>query len=68
MYDLEMFSSRTPDGMLDAPLFDRFFLDPAPGAAVVDSSERRAERSSFASPSDVVAAEEDEREEVVRRQ
>lgn len=54
--------------MLDAPLFDRFFLDPAPGAAVVESSERRAERSSFASPSDVVTAEEDEREEVVRRQ
>ena len=52
--------------MLDAPLFGRFVLEPAPGAAVVDSSERRAERSWFASPSDVVAAEEDEREAVVR--
>jgi hypothetical protein len=61
-----MFSSRTPDGMLEAPLFDRFFLDPEPDAASAESPERRAERSSFASPSEVAAAEEDG--EVVRRQ
>jgi len=61
-----MFSSRTPDGMLDAPLFDLFFLDPEPDAALAESSEKRAERSWFAFPSEVVVAEEDG--EVVRRQ
>jgi hypothetical protein len=52
--------------MLEAPLLDRFFLDPAPDAALAESPERRAERSWSASPSEVVVAEEDR--EVVRRQ
>lgn len=51
--------------MLDAPLFDLFFLDPEPDAALAESSEKRAERSWFASPSEVVVEEDGE---VVRRQ
>jgi len=65
-------SSRTPDGMLDAPLLppDRFFL-PVPAAEGSEEDEERREERSwlFASASSVVVVVEvDGEDEVVRRQ
>jgi hypothetical protein len=49
-----MLSSHTPDGMVDAPLFDCFLLDIKPNSAVAELLERSADHPSAMPPSEVV--------------